>query len=102
MKLSHLIQPKKCFASAAWVGNLYVCPECGRSIACGANGQKYIYPPFNRYLPLIEKIPAQPEWYVKGDGWEELHTFMKNTLASIGDADVQDTDLDDQEVIDDE
>lgn len=102
MKISHFLNPKKCFEKAAWVGNVFVCPVCGHLLACGANGKKYIYPPYDRYLPLIDAMPPQPEWYVTEDAWADLHTFMKEILTSIGDTDVQDTDLDDQEVIDDE
>lgn len=84
MKISHMLNPKKCFQSAEWVGNIYVCPICGNSVACGANGNIYVYPPYTRYLPLIEKIPQQPEWYITEEGWEGVHRFMKETLASIG------------------
>ena len=43
MKISHLINPKKCFASAAWMGNLYVCPKCGSSILKRKSKRGYAY-----------------------------------------------------------
>lgn len=97
MKISHLLQPKKCFSSAAWIGNLYSCPICKRNIACGANGKIYLFPPFNRYPALAENIPAQLEWYFPESGWDDVHRFMKEVLSSIGDSDVEETDNIDQE-----
>ena len=87
MKLGHLLNPKKCFSSAAWIGNLYACPVCGKNIACGVNGKIYALPPYNLYTDLVNKIPKQPEWYFEQDGWEEVHRFMKEILTSIGDFD---------------
>lgn len=100
MKISHIISPRKCFSSAEWMGNLYVCPICGSSIACGANGHIFVYPPYNRYLPLVDQIPVQPEWYIADSGWDGVHRFMKETLEAIGNSDV-DIDKNEEETSED-
>ena len=100
-RLLHLLNPRRCFEQAAWVGNLFTCPVCGQTIAVGTNNSIFPFPKYKGYQKQLSEIPVQPEWYVPDNSLEELRQFMKNTFDSIGDFSISNSppeDLEENEI----
>ncbi len=85
--MSHLLNKKKCFEKAKWVGNYYTCPVCGRNIAIGFNNRIFPFPRYQRCNELLDCIPTQPPWFTQQPA-DELKDFMIEALKHLRDKSV--------------